>query len=134
MLDKAKDIKNELYLMLAKEDHSSKTAPKMVVSNVMDKCFVLLQDPELVKEFTINKYEKYTKWKELLFIDLLFEEGLFMLSGEKWKRHRQIFQPYFTFEAIKKRVSTIKKCACELVTHIHELNAKKAIDTPRTAE
>jgi cytochrome P450 len=94
----------------------------------------MLQDPELVKEFTVGKYEKYKKSLELIFMDLLFEDGLFMLSGEKWKKHRQIFQPFFTFEAIKKRVPTMKVCAGELITHIRDLNAMNTKSEEKTPE
>ena len=61
------------------------TNVKMRCTNLYDQVYYLINDPDLIKEVTIEKPKLYRKWLELLFIDILFEEGLFLISGEKWK-------------------------------------------------
>ena len=58
---------------------------KMRCTNLFDQVYYIINDPELIKEVTVEKPKLYTKQLEVLFVDLLVEEGILINSGEKWK-------------------------------------------------
>ena len=75
------DLMKELFTGHVQSD----SKVMMRVSNLGNQPYLLLNDPVLIKDFLLNKQKNYKKWFEKLFVDLLFEEGIFITSGEKWK-------------------------------------------------
>ena len=58
------DLKKELYLKYFKNLTDGTEPPKVIVFNLSDKYYFLLQDVQLVKEFCLNKTDSYEKWLE----------------------------------------------------------------------
>ena len=58
----------------------------------------IIMCPKLVKEFMINKMDKFTKVDDIFYVDLILEQGLLFTDGEVWKRQRKLMSPHFNFE------------------------------------
>ena len=56
---------------------------------------ILIVDPKYAKEFLMSP-DNYEKAFHFAFISL-FEEGLFVALGEKWKKQRIFLGQIFTF-------------------------------------
>ena len=68
---------------------------KIVFCNMVFSPLILIVDPKYAKEFLMSP-DNYEKAFYFAFISL-FEEGLFVALGEKWKKQRIFLGQIFTF-------------------------------------
>ena len=91
---------------------------QLTLTNNLSALSYCLLDPALIKEFLQAKYQNYEKFLPTLYIDLLFENGLFLTHGDRWKHQRTLMSSFFTFEAIQARMPVIKETAHELLSRL----------------
>ena len=77
--------------------------------------YLQIGDAQLLREFALDKVDCYEKQLALVFQDLLFEEGLFVVSGEKWKHQRGLMSNFFRFDQIRARLPEINLQADEFL-------------------
>jgi len=100
-------------------------APKLIAKNVGTHAELILMDPNLIKEFTLN-HDRYMKHPELfgLFIDLL-GNGLIFAEGSHWKKHRKIISLSFHFELLTEMIPSIVSITEEFLDRIEKKDTSK---------
>lgn len=62
-------------------------------------------DAELVRQILSDKFGRYVKGKVPKPFQVLLGEGLSLVNGEEWVRHRKVVSPAFTMDKVKVSVS-----------------------------
>ena len=107
---------------------------RFVASPHIDKCYVELYDPELIKEFlnkahmlTVKDTSVFATFSEFLLNGLVFAEG------DLWKEQRKHLSKVFHFEYMSKSMGLIDESAVEWINSvassntISEVNVSKGI-------
>ncbi|CAI9116785.1 OLC1v1018026C2 [Oldenlandia corymbosa var. corymbosa] len=63
--------------------------------------WIILSEPEMLKEVYLNKSGHIVRGKISPPVDLLFGQGLFNLGGDKWSLHRKVANPAFMIDQVK---------------------------------
>jgi cytochrome P450 len=79
------------------------------ISNIFDKAFIVLINPDLIKEFYNGNTPYIYKKIEIVEIGTkaVLGEGLVFSEGEIWKNKRKLMSKVFNFDLIKENIPTI---------------------------
>lgn len=119
-----KDQRERKDIQASNRDYKNKNPDKKFeITNFGTKAFILLRDPQLVKEFT-QKPGNYEKHQLFQTMKLLFGNGLIITEGEVWKRHRKIISSSFHYEFLKNNTKMIQSTTKEFFDKISEEEMK----------
>lgn len=99
----------------------------VTISNVLDKVFIFLVNPDLMREFLSGNTPYIYKKMDMLVAGTkaAFGEGLLFSEGEVWKSKRKLLSKVFNFDLIKENIPKVveiyNKCF-----HKFDLNHKIA--------
>lgn len=91
----------------------------------------VVRDPALIKQLGVKDFDHFENHVGLDSdgIDVLFESGLFMLRGEKWRHMRGTLSPAFTGTKMRQMFQLVVDCADTTVAHFTQ-NAAKGQSLP----
>jgi cytochrome P450 family 4 subfamily V len=108
-----KDLVERKDIQASNRDYKNKNPDKKFeVTNFGTKAFILLRDPQLVKDFTQRpgNYEKHQLFQTMR---ILLGDGLILTEGEVWKRHRKIISGSFHYEFLKNNAKNVQNTTQE---------------------
>ncbi|GLT31759.1 hypothetical protein SLA2020_064700 [Shorea laevis] len=76
---------------------------------------LFIPDPELAKQILSNKFGFYMKPRVLPIFLTLAGNGLILLDGLNWVRHRRISNPAFSLDKLKFMVKRMAACAISML-------------------
>ena len=84
---------------------------------------IILRDLDLIKIVTMKNVEQFPDHRPLVRreVDPMLGGGLFMLSGDQWKDHRNMLSPTFTSSKIKTMFKLMSECATRFAEHLSNL-------------
>ena len=89
---------------------------RMSVVCFLDKIYLDLYDPGLIKEF-LNKQTRYTIKEPKIFgaLDDIVKEGLVFVEGDKWKSQRKLISQVFHFDYMNLFIPNISNISDEWI-------------------
>ena len=83
---------------------------------------IVLRDPELIKSITIKDFDNFVDHRAFIddSVDPLFGGNLFNLSGNRWKKNRNVLTPAFTSSKMKGMFQLMVESATNLVNYLAE--------------
>lgn len=81
----------------------------------------------MLKQMCIKDFDNFEDHRSFIDgkVDKLFGNGLFMLSGEKWRDMRSTLSPVFTGSKMRQMFELVLECAHDMTNHFVE-NASKS--------
>ncbi|CAG2162373.1 unnamed protein product, partial [Oppiella nova] len=97
------------------------------------KPFLMISDPQLIKEMNIRDFHIFADRDDLVTGDQLNDRSLFNLKGDEWKGMRSIISPTFSSGKMRSMHPIVIDCVKRLETHLeaylqkgsHEIELKK---------
>lgn len=85
---------------------------KAYFTNLGSKPFLILCDPQLVRDFSLNprKFRKFNLYKHSR---LSYEKGIFLSEDETWSNMRSIIRHSFGHEQLKDMIPSMKRSILE---------------------
>lgn len=76
------------------------------ISNILDKIFIFLVNPDLLKDFYSGNAQSLYRKHELLLsgIKAIMGEGIVFSEGDSWKNKRKLMSKVFNFDLIKENI------------------------------
>ncbi|KAI4349823.1 hypothetical protein L6164_010373 [Bauhinia variegata] len=89
---------------------------------------VCISDPELVKQILSNKFGFFQKQKTRPSVETLIgKEGMVLLNGLEWVKHRRILNPALSMDKLKIMIKRIAACTISLLDEWE----RQASDSPK---
>jgi cytochrome P450 len=79
----------------------------MFVSNLFASPYIILETPELAKEYLLN-HQHFFKQNLAFFSELYFKKSIAISSGEDWNRQKRIMSKAMNYDFFKTIVPTIQ--------------------------
>ncbi|XP_061354047.1 cytochrome P450 709B2-like isoform X2 [Gastrolobium bilobum] len=76
---------------------------------------ICIPDPELAKEILSNKFGFYAKPKTRPSIVTMIGNGLVLVNGLEWVKHRRILNPAFSMDKLKVMISSMAACTISML-------------------
>lgn len=83
--------------------------PKMFCKNIGSVCAAIITDPDQVREMFINKDDFVKHPFQNSLVKRLSPNGLVLLEGQQWKKHRRLISKGFDYGLIDGLLSTVRQ-------------------------
>ncbi|XP_067122508.1 cytochrome P450 3A5-like [Centruroides vittatus] len=90
---------------------------------------LIIADPELIKTVFVKDFHYFSDPRSLRFGNPIFDRGLFVQSGERWKQLRSMMSPTFTSGKLRLMDKSLDECCQTFINNIIEESKKgKEVD------
>ena len=105
---------------------------KAYLTNLGNRPFLILTDPKLIKEVTLNP-KKFRKLNLMKHIDKAYSKGIFFVEDDEWKAERGIISHAFSYEHLKRIIPIMTSSTNDFITRLKQ-DIDKSDDKSRVFE
>lgn len=93
--------------------------------------FVVLRDPQLVKQLAVKEFDHFTDHRSVITTDAdpIFGKSLIALKGNEWRDMRATLSPAFTGSKMRLMFELVSECAKQMAVFINEETKAKGIQS-----
>ena len=101
---------------------------RFLITNLADKVLLCVNDPELIKDFYLNKEDNYRKLK-LTYENQarLFGHGIAFSEGKEWSRKRKIMMSMFHFEFFERFYPLIDQSIEKMLNEVAKVGSMDSL-------
>uniref|UniRef100_A0A1B0D3B2 Cytochrome P450 n=1 Tax=Phlebotomus papatasi TaxID=29031 RepID=A0A1B0D3B2_PHLPP len=93
--------------------------------------FVLVRDPELVKQLAVKEFDHFSDHRTVIAndADLIFGKSLVALQSDEWRDMRATLSPAFTGSKMRLMFELVSECANQMVNFVTKETKAKGVQT-----